>query len=197
MEAKKQTASSAVVTVAAILLPGLGYWLLGQPKRAILTGGGVLALFILGILFGGIRVIGVPGFDEGYLKYLEPPTTQPIIDYRQGNSSMGEPRYVLTRRTPQGTREEQTNRRPELQLFVAPVAAIGDNLWFLGQMLVGPVCGAAAYVSIHVAQLGVGRSYGRLADIGSLYTAVAGMLNLLVIIDCYARATPPAKGGRR
>ena len=32
------------------------------------------------------------------------------------------------------------------------------------------------------------RSYGRLVDVGSLYTAVAGMLNLLVIIDTTSRA---------
>lgn len=194
MESKTQTASPAAVAIAAILLPGLGYWLLGQPKRALLTGGGIIALFVLGLLIAGMQVISVPGFEGGNLKYLDPT----IVSYKSaGADSMGVEHYLVTHRTQQGVRDEQTIRRPELQLPNAPIAAIADNLWFLGQIFVGPLCAVAGYLSIHMAQMEIGRSYGRVADVGSLYTAVAGMLNLLVIVDCISRTAPRRKKERR
>ena len=44
-----------------------------------------------------------------------------------------------------------------------------------------------AYFSIDAGMAGVAKSHARLADIGTLYTAVAGMLNLLAIIDSVSR----------
>jgi hypothetical protein len=63
--------------------------------------------------------------------------------------------------------------------------------WFIGQVLIGPVGLGSAYVSDQLAQ---SETYGkieakaRLAEIGTLYTAVAGMLNLLTVIDASYRA---------
>jgi hypothetical protein len=59
--------------------------------------------------------------------------------------------------------------------------------WFLGQILTGPL----GLISAWIGQ-GVANDYpaakARLGEIGTLYTAVAGMLNLLAIIDSSHRA---------
>ena len=63
--------------------------------------------------------------------------------------------------------------------------------WFIGQVLAGPVGIGAAMTSNALAQsekYGQIESKARLAEIGTLYTAVAGMLNLLTIIDAAHRA---------
>jgi hypothetical protein len=71
--------------------------------------------------------------------------------------------------------------------------------WFIGQALVGPVGIASALISD---QLAHSEAYAkieakaRLAEIGTLYTAVAGMLNLLTVIDAsYRAAGGPGKRG--
>ena len=202
MESRDNKPSPLTVGIASALVPGLGYALIGQRWRALLTGGGIIALFVLGVFFAGIRVLSVPGYEDGYLKYIEArrvgdsvyltPTTQPILSVREGPRDLGNrPQYIITRQVPGGTREETTTERPMGQRWVmlnSPFGVIGDNLWFLGQMLAGPMCAIAGYLSNVAAQAGVAKSVGRLADIGSLYTAVAGMLNLLVIIDSSSRA---------
>src|SRR5437763_364933 len=53
-----------IIALAAWLLPGLGYWLLGQRGRAMVVGISVLTLFALGLLIGDIRVLEVPMFNE-------------------------------------------------------------------------------------------------------------------------------------
>ena len=64
--------------------------------------------------------------------------------------------------------------------------------WFIGQVLAGPVGVGAAFLSDKAAEAYPGiEAKARLAEIGTLYTAVAGMLNLLTIIDAAHRA-----GGR-
>jgi hypothetical protein len=59
--------------------------------------------------------------------------------------------------------------------------------WFLGQVMTGPI----GLISAMISQ-GVSDTYpaarSRLGEIGTLYTAVAGMLNLLAIIDASHRA---------
>jgi hypothetical protein len=66
--------------------------------------------------------------------------------------------------------------------------------WFIGQAMAGPIGLAAAYASQAAAaspELRDVVSHARVWEIGTLYTAVAGMLNLLAIIDAAHRA---AKG---
>jgi hypothetical protein len=63
--------------------------------------------------------------------------------------------------------------------------------WFIGQVLTGPIGITAATVSDKLANspiYGKVEAKARLAEIGTLYTAVAGMLNLLTIIDASHRA---------
>ena len=68
----------------------------------------------------------------------------------------------------------------------------GAGYWLIGQVFNGPMGLGAAWISD---QLAASPRYhnieakARLAEIGTLYTAVAGMLNLLTIIDSAHRAS--------
>ena len=61
--------------------------------------------------------------------------------------------------------------------------------WFIGQILAGPISIGSAYIA-H-ASPNIPLSHGRANEIGTLYTAIAGMLNLLAIIDSAYRAGHP------
>ena len=63
--------------------------------------------------------------------------------------------------------------------------ALFQKPWYVGQILAGPVTLLSAYVG---AGQGYVVSHSRVNEIGTLYTAVAGMLNLLAIIDAAYRA---------
>jgi len=133
-----------LVALAGWLLPGAGYWLIGQKQRAITCGVTIILVFIVGILISGIRVVQAP--------------------------DMSAPGNVMQR--------------------------ILNKPWFIGQVLNGPMGIAAAWTSDQLAQSRYAKieAKARLAEIGTLYTAVAGMLNLLTIIDASHRAT---QGGPR
>jgi hypothetical protein len=120
------------------LIPGAGYWLLGQRARAAIIGSVVLFLFAAGVLIGGVRVVDAP-------------------------------------------------------TEISPTALL-NKPWFIGQVLAGPISVASALWADHVDPLRV--SHSRSWEIGTLYTAVAGMLNLLALIDATHRAALaiPAEG---
>lgn len=65
--------------------------------------------------------------------------------------------------------------------------AVLDKPWYIPQVLAGPMALGTSVWSVKVSDH-VGKSTGRLWDIGTLYTAVAGMLNLLVMLDAAHRA---------
>jgi hypothetical protein len=132
----KSAMPAPVVALAAWLLPGLGYFLIGQRARAITVCVTILLLFASGLLIGGVRVV-----DEF---------------------------------------EEYTS-----------VAKIIDKPWYMGQILAGPVALTTAKVAKRVDEYrrpAFPVSHSRVNEIGTLYTAVAGMLNLLAIIDAADRA---------
>jgi hypothetical protein len=62
---------------------------------------------------------------------------------------------------------------------------IGQKPWYIAQVLNGPVC----MISSALAEKTRVESHAHSAEIGTLYTAIAGMLNLLAIIDSSYRAT--------
>jgi hypothetical protein len=79
-----------------------------------------------------------------------------------------------------------------------PLQIVLDKPWFVGQVLAGPMALASAALGKPAAESGrpegVYMSHSRMNEIGTLYTAVAGMLNLLAIIDATSRAV---QGGGR
>jgi hypothetical protein len=132
-------ASPPVVALAGWVVPGLGYWLIGQRARALACGITIVLVFFAGVLIAGVRVVQAPDMSG------------------PGNTA------------------QRILQRP----------------WFIGQVLNGPLGITAAVVSDKLAQSPTYRhieTKARLAEIGTLYTAVAGMLNLLTIIDASHRA---------
>lgn len=74
---------------------------------------------------------------------------------------------------------------------------VGNKPWSICQVMVGPVAVAGGAWSVAASRAGEpdgeGKaagvvSHSRVNEIAVLYTAVAGMLNLMVIIDAAARA---------
>ena len=168
--------SAPLIALAGWLVPGGGYWLLGKRPRALVIGITILLLYLLGILFGGIRVVDVPGYD-----------------------ALGQPLMVEVRRPVNG----RAQIVPQRALTARPLTEIADKPWFIPQSLMGPINFIAAKVSLVVSRGAdsadstssfVRRSHGRMFEIGTLYTAIAGMLNLLAIIDSTSLAPP---GGKR
>ena len=165
----------AVVALASWLTPGLGYWLIGQRGRALASGITIVVLFVVGLLIGGVRLVEVPGWGDhgqklvlrsgGRVAEQDPPA--------EGGAAAGEENWVLTS---------------------DPMYEIRNKPWFVAQVLAGPIDLAAAWGSIRASRPGpdgspIGaRSHSRTNELGVLYTAVAGMLNLLVIIDAAHRA---------
>lgn len=63
--------------------------------------------------------------------------------------------------------------------------ALFQKPWYVAQILAGPVTLLAANIGLND---GYAVSHARVNEIGTLYTAVAGMLNLLAMIDSSYRA---------
>ncbi len=145
-----------VVAIAGWVLPGLGYWLIGERARGTIAGVTILLLFVAGIFIGGIRVIDVPGYRDSR-------------DYRVAYEKVVMPdgRWVLWSR---------------------PMPTLLDKPWYLGQILAGPVTLAASWASIEAASREIPKATAHVGEFGTLYCAVAGMLNLLIIMDSTARA---------
>ena len=137
--ASRDLPAPPLVALAGWLVPGSGYWLIGQRSRGLTIGITIIVLFFLGVLIAGVRCVEAPDMS--------------------GPGSF--PSRVL--------------QRP----------------WFLGQALAGPIGVGSAYASTVAAKNPLYQnvqSKSRVAEIGTLYTAVAGMLNLLAIIDSAHRA---------
>ncbi len=146
-------------------MPGLGYWLLGQRTRGLTIGVTVILLFLAGILIGGVRVLEVPGYNRDGGK---------IIVSRGADA-----RWVMT---------------------VAPLSEIANKPWSITQVLTGPLGLFGFFASAWASRPsgpamsapGVG-VHSHVNEIAVLYTAVAGMLNLLAILDASARAGQASK----
>ena len=139
MAAAADNLSPPLIAVAGWLVPGAGYWLIGERKRAITVGVTIIVVFVLGILIAGVRCVQAPEM------------------------------------TGAGRFHQRIINRP----------------WFIGQVLNGPLGIGAAIAAdeLEKSRYKNIEAKARLAEIGTLYTAVAGMLNLLVIIDSAARSS--------
>lgn len=106
-----------IITVIALgwLIPGLGYAIVKEYKRAIICFAGISLLFIFGLYIGSVAVID----------------------------------------------------------------SINYKLWYIVQMLTSPI---VHIISTHVNSCHSYSSYGKAAEIGQLYTALAGLLNVLCVI---------------
>jgi hypothetical protein len=172
-----------LIAVAGWVVPGAGYWLIGERARGVVVLVAILTMFLSGMLIAGVRVIDVPGYGvHGYK--------------RQVVARRGYAGYVIV--DPKSPEEEADPARdaPDAvplgwALSQRTLAEIANKPWFAGQVLAGPVCLISASLSNRAARAGVPRSHAPLENIGTLYTAVAGMLNLFIVIDSTYRAGLP------
>jgi len=208
MSEEKKQRSTFAVAVAGLLLPGLGYVLVGERRRAIWVGGAVLLMFLLGILIAGVRVIEVPGWGEdGRKVYYDSyyaregeldrlifqPAADPVVAIEQTGGTREHPIYKVTRRMRDGSlRWEPSSYAPtEPSRWVLQINFRGEvfnHIWFVPQLLMGAPTVVGGYLSVLAGEVGVAKSHARLAEIGTLFTAVAGMLNLLTVIGAASKA---------
>lgn len=149
-----------LVALVGWLVPGAGYVMIGQRARGAVVGITILLIFVAGLLIGGVRVI-----DSSFIE-----SVQQRQERERGEAD--------ARRT---TRNYQPPN---------PVARTLQKPWFIGQVLTGPVAIASNVVAARWGgEAGAPFSHARVYEIGVLYTAVAGMLNLMAIIDSAYRAS--------
>lgn len=157
-----------VAAVLAIVLPGLGHWYLGEPKRAALIAAGVLGLFFGGMLIGGIDAIDRR---EDPIWFAGQALVGPLafgVDYmHQTRFKVIDPETGARRTAhPDETRDPASGRAVEA----------------------GPGQGPPNI-----------KSLGRMNELGTLFATIAGMLNLIVILDAayHARRLAAPAGGTR
>jgi hypothetical protein len=182
-------ASPPLVAIAGWLLPGAGYWLIGQRARAIVVGVTIIVLFMSGILIGGVRSLQVPGYGENGGRLY-------VVHEEQQERRTGQ-RYTVVRVTEQRAGDPQPlSDQPVVTDVRALFADVGNKPWSICQVLAGPVAIAGGTWSVWAsrppaesirAEPPGALSHSRVNEIGVLYTAVAGMLNLLAIIDAAGR----------
>jgi hypothetical protein len=159
----------AVVAVAGWILPGFGYVLLGERARGITIMVAVLTLYISGLLIANIRVIDVPGFDKN-----------------------GFPDRVDDHGMRMQRSTDYEYQGAHWAIFSGEfVSEVATKPWYVGQIFAGPINLVASVFSVYEAQQNLPMTHARLEEIGTLYTAVAGMLNLLAILDAASRAAQP------
>jgi hypothetical protein len=185
-----QNPSALWVGLCSWLLPGSGYVLLGRRGRGITVGVCIIALFLMGVLVGGIRIMDPPGWGQyGFMTQLvqhvprRANSTQYTYDYRV------EP---ISAEQEDNPRKDEDDRPLGSALRGDPLSEIGEKPWYVGQILCGPITLAASALAVREARQDVPLSHARSWELGELYTAVAGMLNLLVLIDATYRAAAPA-----
>lgn len=165
-----------IAGLLAILLPGLGHFYLGERARAGLIASGVLGLFTGGVMIGGIDAIDSR---EDTIWFVGQALVGPLafgVDYiHQNHVKIREPvgaHEALRLGVPPGTVARRSARPNEAR---DPQTALP----------------AAQGPGIRPPN---SKSLGRMNELGTLFATIAGMLNLIVIIDAFYRASP---AGRR
>lgn len=152
-----------VAAILALILPGLGYVALGEIRRAIYVGCGILGLVAGGLLIGGLDAIDSR---EDPLWYGVQVLAGPVVI---GLDYVHQQHFKVV---------DSKGRR--VTPLPAPAGATGS----------AP---------------GSRRALARVSDVGLLYVALAGMLNLIAVIECSwhgqaageARPSKPPKVDRR
>lgn len=123
-----------VAGLLAFALPGAGHAYLGDRRRGLLIGAGVLGLFFSGLLIGGIDSVDR---QEDFIWFVGQALTGPVafgVDYAH--------QHHFKLQTPTGPRSAQPSEHPRNE-----------------------------------------KSLGRANELGTLFSTLAGMMNLIAIID--------------
>jgi len=152
----------------AWLIPGLGHWYQGRRAKAILFFVCIMGLFVYGCYLGSRR-------DLGYARVV-------YVSFRQGDMRLyylcqlgvgipAMPALVQSARMRQG-------KSPLWNHFMAPPRLGTDD----GEP---PTLSRLCY------------EFHSYFDLGSLYTAIAGLLNLLVVFDAFSGPIFPESPGHK
>lgn len=163
-----------IAAILTLLIPGLGYLWFRETARAVYAFIGIGGLLLGGLLIGGIDV--VDSRDSRYWFYVQVlnPAAVLAVDYAHQNFYKGfEDRGGMT--------SENFYRKP----------GYGERLEF----------DQNRGITIIVEDPSVGtpsprESIGRVNEIGSLFVALAGMLNLIVLLDVGWHAPRPPAGAK-
>jgi TM2 domain-containing membrane protein YozV len=180
-----------VAALLAVAFPGLGHFYLGQVHRGILVTAGVLGLYLTGLLIGGIACVDRR---DNYIWFLGQALVGPMtlgLDYvhqqhlkvigpdaRTGVEKLREP-------YPNEARDPATGRAVSIvAINGVPTAKTADGT------VISP-----AYPSYV-------KAVPRSNELGTLFTTVAGFLNVMVVIDAafgarVQRKRKPIEGATR
>lgn len=148
--------------VAAWVLPGAGHFLHGERRRALLIAVGILGLTIMGLFIGGIDCVDRR---EDPIWFAGQVLVGPIVlGVDQMNQTVGKVRDRVNIRTRSGVQQVDKYRSPR-----------PDEVR-------NPETGEARAAAAGERPL-LTKSLGRMNELGTLFIAVAGMLNLIAIID--------------
>jgi hypothetical protein len=153
--AHENTSFHPVAGIAAFVIPGAGHFILGQRKRAYAIAAGVLWLFLGGLLIGGIDVIDSK---ENRVWFFGQALVGPLsfgTDYIHQKHFKVDVRYLL----PNGQTVVRTRS-------AGPNEGRGPN---------GDVVANGTPPNM--------KSIGKVNELGTLFVGIAGMMNLIAIID--------------
>ena len=143
------TPPAPLLIIAGWVLPGLAHALIGEKSRGIIVGATVLALFIGGLLVGGIDVVDSRNDRLWFAGQVLAGPIALAVDYKHKSYDLTQGRAV----------------RSSGPLAPNPDAELRDD------------SGRRLYDT----------SIGRMNELGTLYCALAGVLNLLIILDAIGR----------
>lgn len=164
--APKTVGFEPVAGLLAFLFPGLGHFFLGEKSRAIAIAAGMLGLIFIGLLTGGIDAVDSK---QDKLWYIPQAIAGPVVfgvDYINQTRLKG---VDLQASDGSNARVFRTpNPGEELAVQTDPQRP-GQKI-----RVIVPKAGAVPAKS---------KSISHMNEVGTLFVALAGMLNLIVILD--------------
>lgn len=168
-----------VAGLLAFLIPGAGHFHLGHRRRGVFIGTGVALLFVTGLLFGGIDSVDRrenPLWFWFYGQMWNGPAVFVVDWIHQKQFKVVDPIGGFLRSArPDEYRDPRTGRPVPIRIDPATnerFAELPDAS--------GPGVARVAGAEVRPPKL---RTLGRVSELGTLFIAVAGMMNLIAIID--------------
>jgi|GEM_PF-203938 len=191
-----------LVAVAGWLLPGAGYFLLGEKKRAIIIFVTITLTLCTGLYIGSIGVIDFEGPSALYVKAAQ--IMNPPIVLIPGYHAAGRLLFKIASEfqddldsdtLPDGLRQEFRNKGIQLGQDATISTGQRPNEWLIGSNKRSyMVREENNWLKIYTAY----PVYGWPNEIGQIYTMTSGLLNLLCIVNAiymaHLRRTEPAGG---
>lgn len=168
--------------ILAWVLPGLGQYVRGERKRGILIGAGVLGLFFAGLFIGGIDSVDSIEDRPWFYGQLVVGPIALAVDYVHQNH------FKVLARTglPEGGAVDRRTARPDEARDPDP------KYGFLNPTPPVPAGPRPDGTTLGPPNR---KSLAKVNELGTLYSTIAGMMNLIVIIDAFFMTRRPAGAG--